>query len=58
LTGSIALLAMYRQDTSAGLYFSSKNIAFAHIGDGLTDTDVVNLYDTVQRYQTILGRQV
>jgi hypothetical protein len=58
LTGSIALLAMYRQDTSAGLYFSDKNIAFAHIGDGLTDVDVVNLYSTVQKYQTILNRQV
>jgi hypothetical protein len=58
LTGPIALLGLYRQDTSAGFYFSDKNIAFAHVGDGLTDADVVNLYSTVQKYQTILNRQV
>jgi hypothetical protein len=58
LTGSIALLGLWRQDINNAHYFSSKNLSFAHIGDGLTDTEVVNLYSAVQKYQTILGRQV
>ena len=39
-------------------YYSTKECAFASIGDGLTDTEALNLYNAVQRYQTILGRQV
>lgn len=58
LTGPIALLGFWRQDTNSAAYLSSANLAFAHIGDGLTDAEVANLYDTVQKYQTILGRQV
>lgn len=42
----------------AGANFSSRNYAFCSIGDGLTDTDVSNLYTTVQAFQTTLGRQV
>jgi len=38
--------------------YSSKECAFASIGDGLTDTEVANLYTAVQAYQTTLGRQV
>ena len=34
------------------------NCAFASIGDGLTDTEAVNFYTAVQRFQTTLGRQV
>ena len=40
------------------LYFTTCEIAFATIGDGLSDTDATNLYNIVQRYQTSLGRQV
>jgi hypothetical protein len=40
-----------------GLY-SSRQCAFASIGDGLTDTDAANFYTAVQAYQTTLGRQV
>lgn len=32
--------------------------AFASIGNGLTDTEALNLYTAVQAYQTTLGRQV
>lgn len=42
----------------SGTDFSSKNYAFASIGDGLTDTEAANLYTAVQAYQTTLGRQV
>ena len=40
-----------------GLY-SSAQFAFSYIGNGLTDTNVSNLYTAVQAFQTTLGRQV
>lgn len=39
-------------------FYSNRQIAFATIGDGLTDTDASNLYTAVQKFQTTLGRQV
>ena len=44
--------------TNTAIDYSSKECAFATIGDGLTDTDAANLYTIVQKYQTTLGRQV
>jgi hypothetical protein len=38
--------------------FANKQYAFASIGDGLTDEDSANLYYSVQKFQTTLGRQV
>jgi hypothetical protein len=38
--------------------FSSKQCAFASIGDGLTDTQASNFYTAVQAFQTTLSRQV
>ena len=37
---------------------SARNLAFASIGTGLSDTDAANLYTAVQAYQTALGRNV
>lgn len=37
-------------------YFSTKECAFASIGDGLTDTEAANFYTAVQAYNTTLGR--
>jgi hypothetical protein len=37
---------------------SSREQAFASIGDGLTDTETANFYTAVQAYQTTLGRAV
>jgi hypothetical protein len=37
---------------------SSKECAFASIGDGLTDAEATAFYTAVQAYQTTLGRQV
>jgi hypothetical protein len=37
---------------------TTKQCAFASIGDGLTDTDAANFYTAVQAFQTSLGRQV
>jgi len=39
-------------------FFSTKQCAFASIGDGLTDTDAANLYTAVQAFNTTQGRQV
>ena len=38
--------------------FSTKQCAFASIGDGLTDTQASNFYTAVQAFQTTLSRQV
>ena len=38
--------------------YSTKQCAFASIGDGLTDTEASNLYTAVQAYQTTLTRQI
>lgn len=42
--------------TSSG--FDSKQYAFYHIGEGLTDTEASNLYSRVQTYQNSLNRAV
>ena len=38
--------------------YSDRELAFASIGDGLTDTEAANFYTAVQAFQTTLGRQV
>ena len=38
--------------------FSSKQLAFASIGDGLSDTEAANFYNRVQTFNTALARQV
>jgi hypothetical protein len=40
------------------LYYSTKQCAFASIGDGLTDTEAANFYTVVQAFNTALARQV
>jgi hypothetical protein len=44
--------------TNAGLYFTTRQYAFASIGDGLNDAQASDLYTAVQNFQTSLGRQV
>ncbi len=53
---NISLGALNNNGTQA--YFTTKQSAFATIGDGLTDTEAANLYTRVQAYQTALSRQV
>lgn len=43
---------------AAGVIYSTKQVAFVTIGDGLTDTEAANLYTAVQAYQTALSRNV
>jgi hypothetical protein len=38
--------------------YSSKQVAFSSIGDGLSDTEAANFYTAVQNFQTTLNRQV
>jgi hypothetical protein len=38
--------------------FSTISIRFAHLGDGLTDTEASNFYTAVQAFQTTLSRNV
>jgi hypothetical protein len=45
-------------NSTGAAYYSSKQVAFSSIGDGLTDTEAANLYTRVQAYQTALSRQV
>jgi hypothetical protein len=40
------------------MFFSTKECAFASIGDGLTDTEASNFYTAVQAFQTTLARQI
>jgi hypothetical protein len=47
-----------RNDAGFASNYSSRNLAFASIGDGLTDTQSSNLYTAVQAFQTTLNRQV
>ena len=45
-------------NTSVSTSYSSREQAFASIGDGLTDTEATNFYNSVQKFQTTLGRQI
>jgi hypothetical protein len=38
--------------------YTDRQCAFASIGDGLSDSESLNFYNIVQRFQTTLGRQV
>ena len=52
----LSLGALNNNGTNA--LFSSRQYAFASIGDGLTDTQASNFYTAVQAFQTTLSRQV
>lgn len=41
-----------------GGYYSNKNLAFATIGNAMSDAEALAFYTAVQAYQTTLGRQV
>lgn len=53
-----ALSINARNDAGSRVLYSSRQCAFATIGDGLTDTDATNLYNIVDLYQKRLGRAV
>lgn len=47
-----------RNNNGTASLFSVQQIAFASIGDTLTQTEAANFYTAVQKYQTTLGRHV
>ena len=47
-----------RNDTGTPINFSSAEISFSTIGDGLTDTEASNFYTAVQAFNTTLSRNV
>jgi hypothetical protein len=51
-------IGAYNMNNLTANYYSSKQCAFASIGDGLTDTEAANFYTAVQTFQTTLGRSI
>jgi hypothetical protein len=47
-----------RNNNSGPLFYTSKECAFASIGNGLSNTDTANLYTCIQTFQTSLSRNV
>ena len=45
-------------DNGTGNFYTAKQIAFASIGDGLTDAEAGNFYTAVQAFQTALNRNI
>lgn len=66
VNGTAASNAIPNINTYIGAYnnvgtaaaFTTKQCAFASIGDGLTDADAANFYTAVQAFQTTLSRQI
>lgn len=57
-TGARPNISITLGKTNGFSNFTDRQCAFAHIGDGLTDTEAGNLYTAVQAFQTTLSRQV
>jgi len=58
INGNIFLGSYHNITGSIAMWYSSKQCAFASIGDGLTDTEAANLYTAVQAFQTAIGRSI
>jgi len=56
INANIYLMALSNNNTPS--QYTTREVAFASIGDGLTDTQVSNFYTAVQAFQTSLNRQV
>lgn len=51
-------ISMYLGAANNSTFYSSKQVAFSTIGNGLTDTEATNLYTSVQLFQQELSRYV
>ena len=49
---------IYLGQSNGQSFWSNKQVAFASIGDGLTDAEAANFYTAVNTYQTTLGRNI
>jgi hypothetical protein len=57
-TNHIASTFKLLRTGDASAEYSPRNLAFASIGDGLTDAEALNFYTAVQAFQTTLGRSI
>lgn len=57
-TNHIASTFKLLRTGDASAEYSPRNLAFASIGDGLTDAEALNFYTAVQAFQTALNRNV
>jgi hypothetical protein len=57
-TNHIASTFKLLRTGDASAEYSPRNLAFASIGDGLTDAEALNFYTAVQAFQTTLNRQI
>ena len=48
----------YINGSGADTQYGNNELRFSYISNGLTDTEMTNLYTTVQQFQTTLGRNV
>jgi hypothetical protein len=55
---SLPLFLGAQNNVGTPALYSSKQCAFASIGDGLTDAEALAFYNAVQTFNTTLGRQV
>ncbi len=46
------------QGDGAAAFYCKQQLAFAFIGDGLTNTESLNFYTAIQAFQTTLGRSI
>ena len=51
-------ISAWKQSASVISRYSNRECAFATIGNGLTDAEALVLYNSIQTFQTILGRQI
>jgi len=56
--GNVRTLYISAGNSAFGINRSPRETAFVTIGDGLTELEVISLYNIIQTYQTTLGRQV
>jgi len=54
----LGLNEYYPDLATSNTYYGKRQLAFATIGTGLTNTDSANLYTRIQAFQTTLSRQV
>jgi hypothetical protein len=57
-TSAINMTLMVRNRAGSLFQYDSRQYSFAFMGQGLTPTENLNLYNTIQTFQTSLSRQV
>ena len=58
ITSTLPIYLSAQNNNGVAALFSNRELAFAHIGTGLTTGQCTSLYTRIQEFQTRLGRQV